>query len=61
MMAFAAGALLLIKGCSPITEAHRVTSKLVEALAEEFGASPTEVNPSGFAAAFGYWSYAEEG
>jgi hypothetical protein len=61
MMAFAAGALVRIKGGRPITEAHRVTSKLVEALAEEFRASPAEVNPSGFAATFGYGSYAEEG
>jgi hypothetical protein len=60
MMVFAPGALLVIKGGRPITEAHRAASKLVKGLAQEFGASPAEVNKSGFTASFGDWSYAEE-
>ena len=56
MMAFTSGTLLLIEGGGPITETHRVASKFVEGLAEEFGAGPAEVNPRAFAASFGYRS-----
>ena len=51
-MAFAAGSLLLIKECGPITEANRFAGKLVEGLAEEFRTSPAKVDPIGFAALF---------
>jgi hypothetical protein len=59
-MAFAAGPLLLIKDSGPITEADGLGSKLVEGLAQEFGTSPTKVDPLGFAALFAHWSHPEE-
>ena len=59
-MAFAAGPLFLIKQTGPITEADRLGSKLVEGLAQEFGTSPTKVDPSRFAALFSHCSHPEE-
>ena len=60
MMIFTASALLVVKGGRLITEADRAASKLVKGLAQEFGASPAEVNKSGLTASFGDWSQTKE-
>jgi hypothetical protein len=45
MVVFAASTLVLIEARCPRVGAHRLGGELMEGLAQEFGTSPSEVNP----------------